>query len=148
MNSSVDLTLPGTEEFIGDLNRTREEVLYNINATIAGSLGANITAELVRFFTDGLSVLYYNSSFEATGSPATSNIDRMCAINNIFMHFFPSTEQAKIASLGRRLQQIAVAYDVGRNVSVFTVCISISYLRVVITIITYMTHAHTTITAV
>ena len=121
MNSSVDLTLPGTEEFIGDLDRIREEVLYNINAMIAGSLDANITAELMRFFTDVLS-LYYNATFEATGSPATGidEEERICAINHIFMHFFPSTEQAEIASLGRRLQQIAVAYDVARTVSVFT----------------------------
>ena len=123
MNSSVDLTIGSPEEFNDDLNRIREEVLYNINATIAGSLDINITAELMRFFTDGLSTLYYNATFEATGSFVTgiSNEERMCAINEIFMHYFPfSTEQAEVASLGRKLQQIKVAYDVARNVSVFT----------------------------
>ena len=121
MNNSADLTIGSPESFIDDLDRIREEVLYNINATIAGSLDANITAELMRFFTDGLSVFYYNASFELIGG--VSGIDeeeRMCAINDIFMHYFPSTEQAEIASLGRRLQQIAVAYDVARSVSVFT----------------------------
>ena len=122
IKSSVDLTIFGTELFIDDLDRIREEVLYNINATIAGSYG-NITAELMRFFTDGLSVFYVNASFEQTGGVGISDEERMCAINDIFMHFFPSTEQAEIASLGRRLQQIAVAYNVTRTVSVFTVCI-------------------------
>ena len=53
----------------------------------------------------------------------------MCAINEIFMHFFPfSTEQTEMASLGRRLQQIAVAYDVATNVSVF------AYVRMYVSI--------------
>ena len=121
MNSSVDLTIFGTQSFIGDLDRIREEVLYNINATIAGSLDTNITAEITRFFTDGLSVFYYNATFEAGGIvTGIDNEERMCAINDIFMHFFPSTEQAEIAALGRRLQQIKIAYDVARAVSVFT----------------------------
>ena len=121
MNSSVDLTIGNPQQFVDDLDRIREEVLYNINATIAGNLDINITAELMRFFTDGLSVLYYNATFGATGSIVTgiSNEERMCAINDIFMHFFPSTEQTEIASLGRKLQQIKVAYDVARTVSVY-----------------------------
>ena len=120
MNSSADLTIGSPEQFIDDLDRIRDEVLYNINATIAGSLDANITTEITRFFTDGLSVLYYNATFEATGSIVTGIDDeqRRCAINEIYMYFFPSTEQAEIASLGRRLQQIKVAYDVARSVSV------------------------------
>ena len=122
MNSSADLTIGSPQQFIGDLDRIRDEVLYNINATIAGSMDANITAEITRFFTDGLSVLYYNASYEATGSIVTGidDAERMCAINDIYTHFFPSMEQAEIASLGRRLQQIKVAYDVARAVSVYT----------------------------
>ena len=119
MNSSADLTISNPDDFIDDLDRIREEVLYNINATIAGNLDANLTAELMKFFTDGLSVLYYNASFEGSVI-GTGDEERMCAINNIFMHFFPSTEQTEIASLGRKLQQIKVAYDVARTVSVFT----------------------------
>ena len=120
MNSSADLTIGSPEQFIDDLDRIRDEVLYNINATIAGSLDANITAEITRFFTDGLSVLYFNASFEATGSIVTGidNEERRCAINEIYMHFFPSMEQAEIASLGGRLQQIKIAYNVTRAVSV------------------------------
>ena len=132
MNSSADLTIGNPQQFIDNLDRIREKVLYNINATIAGSLDINITAELIRFFTDGLSTLYYNATFEATGSIVTGIDDdeKMCGINDIFMHYFPfSTEQTEIASLGRRLQQIAVAYDVARNVSVFTVC---TYVRILI----------------
>ena len=140
MNSSVDLTIVGTEQFVDDLDRIREEVLYNINATIAVSLDINITAELMRFFTDGLSTLYYNASFEALGSSVSGINDeqRMCAINDIFMHFFPSMEQTEIASLGRKLQQIKVAYDVARTVSVYIyvlctcVCNNISYNRTVL----------------
>ena len=123
MNSSVDLSIGNPQQFIDDLDRIREEVLYNINATIAGSLDINITAELMRFFTDGISAFYVNASFEEIGVVSISDEERMCAINNVLMHFFPSTEQAEIASLGRRLQQIAVAYNVMRTVSIFTVCI-------------------------
>ena len=96
MNGSADLTIDSPEQFIDDLDRIRDEVLYNINATIAGSLDANITAEITRFFTDGLSVLYYNATFEATGSVVTGigNEERRCAINEIYMYFFPSMEQA------------------------------------------------------
>ena len=65
MNSSVDLTISNTNLFTDDLAIIREEVLYNISAAIAGSLDINITAELMRFFTDGLSVFYYNATFEA-----------------------------------------------------------------------------------
>ena len=120
MNSSADLTIIGTDQFIGDLDRIRDEVLYNINATIAGSMDANITAEFFGFFIDGLSALYFNASFEATGSlvSGVGDEERMCGIDEIYMHFFPSMEQAEIASLGRRLQQIKVAYDVARAVSV------------------------------
>ena len=120
MNSSADLSIGIPNPFIDDLGRIREEVLYNINATIEGSLDINITAELMRFFTDGLSVLYYNATFGATGSIVTgiSSEERICAINEIFMHFFPSMEQTEIASLGRKLQQIKVAYDVARTVSI------------------------------
>ena len=122
MNNSADLTIGSPEQFIGDLDRIRDEVLYNINATIAGSLVANITTEITRFFTDGLSEFYYNATFEATGSIVTGidEEEEICAINDIYMHFFPSMEQAEIASLGRRLQQIKVAYDVARAVSVHT----------------------------
>ena len=122
MNNSADLTIGNSQQFIGDLDRIRDKVLYNINATIAGSLDANITTEITRFFTDGLSVLYYNASFEATDSIVTGidEEEEICAINDIYMYFFPSTEQAEIASLGRRLQQIKVAYDVARAVSVHT----------------------------
>ena len=100
MNSSADLTIGSLEQFIDDLDGIRDEVLYNINATIAGSLDANIT-EITRFLTGGLSVLYYNATFEATGSIVTGIDDeqRRCAINEIYMYFFPSTEQAEIASL-------------------------------------------------
>ena len=102
MNGSADLTIGSPEQFIADLDRIRDEVLYNINATIAGNLDANITAEITRFFTVGLSELYFNASFEATGSVVTGvdNEERRCAINEIYMYFFPSMEQAEIASLG------------------------------------------------
>ena len=120
MNNSADLTIGTSMPFIDDLERITEEVLYNINATIAGNLNANITAELMRFFTDGLSAFYFNVSFVIVGGVGVNAEQEMCGINDIFMHYFPSTEQAEIASLGRRLQQIAVAYDVARSVSVFT----------------------------
>ena len=125
MNNSADLNIGSPESFIDDLERITEEVLYNINATIAGNLNANITAELMRFFTDGLSAFYFNASFVVVGGVGVNAEEEMCGINNIFMNYFPSTEQAEIASLGRRLQQITVAYDVARNVSVFIVCILI-----------------------
>ena len=121
MNSSADLTITGTDQFLDNLGRVRDEVLYNINATIAGNLDVNLTAELNRFFTEGLSVFYYNASFESTSSVfIPDDEERACAIDDIYMHFFPPTEQREIASLGNRLQQIKAAYDLARNVS--TVC--------------------------
>ena len=130
MNSSADLAIIGTEQFLGDLDRIRDEVLYNINASIAGSMDANITAEITRFFTDGLSVLYYNATFEATGSLVSgiNEQERMCAIGDIYTYFFPVMEQGEIASLGRRLQLIKVTYDVARAVSVFTCTVYILYV--------------------
>ena len=120
MNTSADLTVSNGQEFFDDLDRIREEILYNINSTIAGNSDFNLTAEIARFFIEGLSTFYFNASFEFTGAPASGNIgdaERECGINDVYAHFYPSMEQAVIAALGKRLQQIAVTYNVTREVS-------------------------------
>ena len=127
MNTSADLTINSADEFTGDLNRIREEILYNINSTFAGNSDLNLTAEFTRFFNEGLTAFYYNVSFESSSAPAISNPDetqRNCAINAIYSHYYPMMEQAEIAALGGRLQQIAVAFDVARAVSVLIMLIS------------------------
>jgi len=123
MNTSADLNIGNPEDYVDDFDRIREEILYNINATIAGTSDFNLTTEITRYFIEGLILLYYNASFEAVGSQVSgiTPTQRNCLINEVYRHFYPVMEQAKIAALGRRLQQIAVAYEVARKVSVFTV---------------------------
>ena len=127
MNTSADLTVYNAQEFLDELDRIREEILYNINSTIAGNLDFNLTAEFTRFFIEGLSTFYFNCTFEFAGAPASfiTNEMQSCAINNIYEHFYPMMEQAEIAALGGRIQQIAVTFDVARAVSVFIMLISI-----------------------
>ena len=127
MNTSADLTINSADEFRGDLDRIREEILYNINSTIAGNSDFNLTAEFIRFFIEGLSTFYYNVSFESSSAPAIFNpheTQRNCAINAIYTHFYSMMDEAEIAALGGRLQQIAVAFDVARAVSVLIMLIS------------------------
>ena len=104
--------------FTDDLERISEEILYNIDATIQGTMNLDLTEEISRYFSAGLSVYYYNVTLGSSGfeiQPA----DRTCAINVTQSILFPAVEQAKIASLGNNLQQIAVAYEVARAVSAY-----------------------------
>ena len=133
MNTSADLTISNADEFTGDLNRIREEILYNINSTIAGNSDFNLIAEFTRFFNEGLSAFYYNVSFESSSAPAISNPDetqRNCSINAIYTHFYSMMDEAEIAALGGRLQQIATAFDVARAVSVLIMLISMYVLHI------------------
>ena len=118
MNSSADVTFTTAQMFTDDLQRISEEILINIDATIQGTMDLNLTEEISRYFSAGLSVYYYNITLGSSGfeiPPA----DRTCAINAIHSILFPTVEQAKIASLGNNLQQIAVAYEVARAVSAY-----------------------------
>ena len=114
MNASVDYTNMISDVGVNDLNRIRDEVLNNIDIAIQGQNDdVNITAELIRFFTEGLSGYYYNFTF--TGADQ----DEECR-NAIYNALFPPVEQAKISSLGRNLEQIKVVYDVIRAVSIYS----------------------------
>ena len=118
MNESVDRS--GTYPF-DNLDMIREEVLYNINGTIAVTMDANLTEEVIRYFIEGISAFYVNLTFNvgAAGQSRTLILaDHSCANNATYQNFFPPVEQAKIASLGNNLQQIAVAFEVARAVSV------------------------------
>ena len=98
-----------------DLDMIREEVLNNINDAILGTMDANLTEEMIRYFIEGISAYYVNFTFNigAAGNSFTLTAsERTCAINAIYEYLFPPVEQAKIASLGNNLQQIAVAYAV------------------------------------
>ena len=118
MNYSVDRT--NAILSFDSLDMIREEVLDNINSTIQGTMSANLTEEMIRYFIEGISAYYVNLAFY-TGTGGTIVItptQRTCANIAIYEHLFPSVEQAKIASLGNNLQQIAVAYEVARAVSI------------------------------
>ena len=118
MNESVDRT--NLILSFDNLDRIRDEVLDNINGTILGTMDANITEEMIRYFIEGISAYYVNRTFNigAGGTVTLSPDDRTCANNAMYQHLFPRMEQDKIASLGNNLQQIAVAYEVARAVSV------------------------------
>ena len=118
MNYSVDRTTAAAQSF-DDLDMIREEVLYNINSTIQGTMSANLAEEMIRYFMEGISAYYVNLTFP-TGTGSTLVItptQRTCANNATYQLLFPQVEQGKITSLGNNLQQIAVAYEVARAVS-------------------------------
>ena len=120
MNASVDRTLSDTT--YDNLDVLRDEILLNINNTIQGNADANLTAELTRYFIEGISGFYVNFTFGIGSAGSTtmlSEMQRTCAENATYTYLFPPVEQAKIASLGNNLQQIKVAYDVARAVSVY-----------------------------
>ena len=127
MNNSVE-AVGQPDEFYDDLERITTEVLGNIDATIQGTVNVNLTEELFRFFNNGISVFYYNASIVSAGVGFNINdMQRTCAINEIYSILFPSPEPAEIASLANSLQQIAVAYEVARAVSrSHFVCVSVS----------------------
>ena len=118
MNYSIDRT--STVQSFDDLDMIREEVLDNINSTIQGTMSANLTKEMIRYFIEGISAYYVNLTFNigAGGILVITPTQRTCANNAIYQHLFPPVEQGKIASLGNSLQQIAVAYEVAGAVSV------------------------------
>ena len=118
MNYSIDRT--NTFQPFDSLDRIRDEVLGNIDSTIQGTMNANLTEEIIRYFIEGISAYYVNRTFNiGAGRTVTlSPADRTCAKNAIYQHLFPPVEQEKIVSLGNNLQQIAVAFEVARAVSV------------------------------
>ena len=120
MNFSVDRT--NTAQPFSNLDMIRDEVLDNINNTIEGTVDANLTDEIIRYFIDGISAYYVNLTYNlldpASNPPMVDESDLTCANNAVYKTLFPPVEQAKIASLGNNLQQIAVAYEVARAVSV------------------------------
>ena len=119
MNDSVDRTNP-IEPFDG-LDMVRDEVLDNINSAFLGNMNVSIAEEMFRYFKEGISLFYVNFTFDRSGAGSSISIipeDEECAINATYHYLFPPVEQAKIASLGNNLQQIAVAYEVARAVSV------------------------------
>ena len=103
-----------------DLDMIRNEVLSNINDAILGTTDANqanLTEEMIRYFTEGISAFHVNFTFDigAVGHLFTlTPSERTCAINAIYEYLFPPVEQDKIARLGNNLQQIAVAYAVAK----------------------------------
>ena len=118
MNDSVDRI--NTAQSFGSLDMIREEVLDNINSTIQGTMDANLTYEMIRYFTEGICAYYVNLSFNVEDTGRNLDIsptEMACAIDAVYQHLFPPMEQVKIASLGNNLQQIAVAYEVARAVS-------------------------------
>ena len=113
-----------------NLDRVREEVLDNINSVFSVNMKANLTEEIVRYFTEGIIGFYVNFTFQigVAGNTLTlSDSDMTCAIDAIYEYLFPPVEQAKIASLGNNLQQIAVAYEVARAVSIKYLLFVISF---------------------
>ena len=119
MNYSIDREV---DYPFDNLDRIREEVLDNINSAFSGNMNVNLTEEIVRYFTEGISGFYVNFTYQigVPGNTLTlSDSDMTCAIGAIYEHLFPPVEQAKIASLGNNLQQIAVAYEVARAVSAY-----------------------------
>ena len=118
MNYSVDRE--GDYPF-DNLDRIREEVLDNVNNAFSGNMNVNLTEEIVRYFSEGISGFYVNFTYQigVAGNILTlSDSEMTCAIDAIYEYLFPPVEQAKIASLGNNLEQIAVAYEVARTVSV------------------------------
>ena len=119
MNYSVDRT--NVAQPFDGLDRIREDILGNIDSIILGNMDANLTEEINRYFTEGISAYYVNLTFDI-GSPQSivtiSATQMACAIDAVYQHLFPPVEQAKIASLGNNLQQIAVTYEVARAVSI------------------------------
>ena len=119
MNSSTDVTFITAQSFTDYLERIREDILYNIDATIQGIINLNLTEEISRYFSEGLSVYYYNITIGSVVGVLISPEERTCTINAINSILFPPVEQVKITSLGNNLQQIAVAYEVARTVSAY-----------------------------
>ena len=118
MTNSVDRQ--GNYPF-DNLDMIRDEVLSNVNSAFSGNMNVNLTKEVIRYFTEGISGFYVNFTFDiGTGGQAFSvdANETACAIDAIYQHLFPLVEQVKIASLGSDLQQIAVAFEVARAVSV------------------------------
>ena len=118
MTNSVDHTV--TDYSFDHLDGIKEEFLDNFNSTIHGSMRANLTEEMIRYFIEGISTYYVNLTFNVavTGMDLTITPSQMeCAVNAVYQYLFPPVEQAKIASLGNNLQQIAVAFEVARTVS-------------------------------
>ena len=98
-----------------DLDMIRDEVLGNINGALVGTMDVNLTEEIIRYFTEGISGFYVNLTFTQGNSLTASEM--ACATDAIYEYLFPPVEQAKIASLGDILQQIAVVSEVARAVS-------------------------------
>ena len=118
MNNSVDRSTPSNNQPFDDLDRIRDEVLSNINATFQGSMNGSITEEFRKYFNEGLSAYHFNVSIGSSMIGTVTEMDRVCGINATYWILFPPVEQAKIVSLGNNLQQIRVARDVIRNVSI------------------------------
>ena len=124
MNSSADFDVYSAQNFIGDLESVREEVLSNIEAAIQGNMmNVNLTGEIDRYLKEGLSTLYYNATIGSSGA-LISDDEQRCFINAAYSYLFPANEQTEIATLGNNLEQIRVAYEVARAVSVHIYCLS------------------------
>ena len=118
MNSSANFDVYSAQNFIGDLESVREEVLSNIEAAIQGNMmNVNLTGEIDRYLREGLSTLYYNATIGSAGIGTITNDERICLINEAYSYLFPANEQTEIAILGNNLEQIRVAYEVARAVS-------------------------------
>ena len=119
MNSSADFDVYSAGNFIGDLERIREEVLSNIEDAIQGNMmNVNLTGEIDRYLREGLGAFYYNATIGSSGVPISDN-DQMCLINAAYLYLFPANEQAEIATLGNDLEQIRAVYEVTRAVSTY-----------------------------
>ena len=119
MTHSVDRTV--TAQSFDSLDMISKEVLDNFNSSTHGNTDVNVTEEMIRYFTEGISAYYVNLVFNVavTGIDLVITPSQMdCAINAIYQYLFPPVEQEKIASLGNNLQQIAVAFEVAGTVSV------------------------------
>ena len=69
------------------LDRIREEVLGNINSTILGTMDANLTEEMIRYFIEGISAYYVNLTFNVGSAGSTLTItpsEMECAINAVY----------------------------------------------------------------
>ena len=120
MNSSADFDVGSAGNFIGDLERIREEVLNNIEAAIQGNMmNVNLTGEIDRYLREGLGILYYNATIGSSGSGTIDDDDWICLINAAYSYLFPAEEQTEIATLGNNLEQIRAAYQVARAVSTY-----------------------------
>ena len=133
MNSSADFGVASAaQNFIGDLESIREDVLSNIEAAIQGDMmNVNLTGEIDRYLREGLSTFYYNATIGSSGALISAD-DRICFINAAYSHLFPAEEQTEIATLGNNLEQIRVAYEVARAVSTYCLIYVCMYFDVCI----------------